>query len=99
MHFLTPNSEKDSISTQLQIVEEIKQQLNQQLVEKNKQMDEVQADTEILSGKLTSTQKDLEASLKQAEHHSIKRARTEVVSELKSILCFYLQPPPLLSVE
>lgn len=55
-------------------------------------MDEVKADSELLNQKLGSTQKSLELSLGELAKekvsrvdHSVKRARTEVVSELKSI--------------
>lgn len=85
-------TDKDSISSQLQIVEEIKLHLTQQLSEKNKQLEECQSDTQQIGAKLTETQQQLSKSLQDLEkekgetyNHSVKRARTEVMCELKSI--------------
>lgn len=90
--------EKDSISSQLQIVEDIKQHLSQQLEAKNKQLEEYQTDTNNLTSKLTETQQTLGIALEQVAKsknetldHSLKRARTEVVSELRSICTYIFQ--------
>ena len=80
-------------------MEEIKRHLTEQLDEKNKQLDEVQEDTKVLNDKLSATERSLTQSLTELEKakgekkdQSIKRAKTEVVSELKSIVNTTLSP-------
>jgi hypothetical protein len=75
------------------------------LEEKNKQLEDVQTDTKVLNDKLSTMEKSLEHSLSELEKEksermdqSLKRAKTEVVSELKSIYLACPFSPPLLSL-
>eukprot|EP00026_Physarum_polycephalum_P011121 Phypoly_transcript_11321.p1 GENE.Phypoly_transcript_11321~~Phypoly_transcript_11321.p1 ORF type:complete len:395 (+),score=85.71 Phypoly_transcript_11321:91-1185(+) len=90
-HLTSVQKEKDSIASQLQIVEDIKLHLMKQMEEKHKQLEVVQADTCVLNDRLSNMEKSLEQSLSELEREkgermdqSVKRAKTEVVSALKT---------------